>query len=144
MFEYTIPKILDASIERAIDEAKAVYSDAILDIIAEQPGDWAPKSEDWANRSGSTDLYYGQKGQFVVAVASPQANSRGIRARQGDKRIFVGARHDVVHHSGFSMEKLAQLLQATPDGSRDLFGRAYERVEDQLHAIYRSVGIELK
>ena len=144
MFQFTVPQILDESIEKAIDEAREVYSNAILDIVADQPGDWTPKSESWANRSGSTDLYYGLTGQFVVAVASPEANTRGVRAKQGDKRVFVGARYDVMHHSGFSMEQIANILQATPDGSRDLFGRAYDRVEDQLKAIYRRVGIELK
>lgn len=144
LFEFTLPKLLDDSIESAIDQATAVYSEAILDIIAEQPGDWTAKSENWANRSGSTDLYYGKTGQFVMSVASPGANSRGVRAKRGDKKVFVGARYDVKHHSGFSMADIANILQATPDGSRDLFGRAYERVEDQIDNIFRNVGTRLK
>lgn len=144
LFEFTLPEQLDESIERAIDEAKAVYSNAILDIVSEQPSDWTAKSEEWATRSGSSDLYYGQTGQFLTAVADDGRNSRGVRAKRGDKRIFVGARYDVRHRSGLSMEQLAGILQATPDGSRDLFGRAYERVEDQINAIFRNVGINLK
>lgn len=144
MFEFTIPEKLDNSIEQAIDEATNLYSNAILNIIAEQPGDWTPKSEGWTRRSGSSDLYYGKTGQFVVSVASAGANSRGIRAKRGDKKVFVGARYDVKHHSGFSMEQIAGILQATPDGSRDLFGRAYEKVEDQINAIFRRVGANLK
>lgn len=144
MFEFTIPEQLDDSIENAIDQAKAVYSNAILDIVSEQPSDWTPKTEEWARRSGSKDLYYGEKGQFIMAVADDSSNSRGIRAKRGDKKVFVGARYDVRHHSGLTMEELAGILQATPDGSRDLFGRAYERVEDQINAIFRRVGINLK
>lgn len=144
LFEFTLPKRLDDSIESAIDQATAVYSEAILDIISEQPADWTAKSESWTNSSGSSDLYYGKTGQFVVSVASPGSNSRGIRAKRGDKKVFVGARYDVKHHSGFSMADLAGILQATPDGSRDLFGRAYERVEDQIDNIFRRVGMSLK
>jgi hypothetical protein len=144
MFEFVVPELLDNSIERAIDKASEVYSESILDVIAEQPGDWTPKSEGWTQRSGSSDLFYGETGQFVMAVATPGANQRGVRAKRGDKRIFVGARYDVMHHSGFSMADIAGILQSTPDGSRDLFGRAYERVEDELNNIYKSVGIELK
>lgn len=144
LFEFKLPDQIDESVENAIDRAINVYSNSILSVILSQPGDWTPKSEGWARRSGSTDLYFGEAGQFVMAVTSAGANSRGIRPKKGDKRVFVGARYDVGHHSGFSMEQIAGILQATPDGSRDLFGRAYERVEDQLNAIFRNVGLSLR
>lgn len=144
LFEFELPEQIDNSIEQAIDEASQVYSDAILDILAEQPSDWTPKSEGWARRSGSEDLYYGETGSFVVAVASPEKNQRGIRAKRGDKRVFVGARHDIRHHSGYTMEQIAGILQSIPDGSRDLFGRAYERVEDRITQIFRNIHINLK
>jgi hypothetical protein len=143
MFNFTLPDLIDSTIEDAIDEAKQTYSNSIASIIGDQPGDWTPKSEDWARRSDKK-LYFGQELQFISSVIDSDRNYRGIRAKRGDKKIFVGARHDIMHHSGYNMEQLAELLQATPDGSRDLFGRAYERVEDRIDSIFRSVGIKLK
>ena len=144
LFEFTIPDRLEEEIANAVDRAAEIYTESILDVVAEQPSDWTPKSADWTKRSGSSDLYYGKTGQFVVAVASAGKNTRGIRAKRGDKRVFVGARHDVKHHSGFSMEQLAGLLNATPDGSRDLFRRAFDRVESQIDMIFERIGTFLK
>jgi hypothetical protein len=143
MFEFAIPENLEESINDAVDQAQGVYTESILEVLSEQPSDWTPKSEGWAKRSGNKDLFYGEQGDFFVAVTS-EKNKRGIRAKRGDKRIFVGARHDIGHHSGYSVETLAEILQSIPDGSRDLFGRAYERVEDRIHNIFRNVGIEIR
>lgn len=143
LFLFEAPKILDANIEQAIDQAASVYTASILDVIESQPG--PPKTEEWAQRSGSSDLFYGEKGNFIVSVASDGANQKGVRAKQGDKKVFVGARNDIKHHSGFSMADIAGILQNTPGGgSREVFHSAYERVEDELNSIFRSVGLELK
>lgn len=144
MFEFTLPEMLDDSIENAIDKATEIYSESILDLVSEQPSGWTPKSEEWAKRSGSSDLYYGETGDFLMAVATAGANSRGFRPKRGDKKVFVGARYDVKHHSGFSVADLAGILQNTPDGSRELFERAYERVEDRIENVFRNVGVQLK
>jgi hypothetical protein len=142
MFEFELPKQLEDSVDGAVQKAQEVYSESILEILESQPSDWTDKSDSWAEASGNEDLYFGKKGQFFISVT--QNNKRGIRAKRGDKRVFVGARHDIIHHSGYSMETLAEILQDTPDGSRDLFGRAYERVEDEIESIFRKVGIELR
>lgn len=143
MFEFELPKRLEEEADDAVNQAQEVYSDSILDVLEEQPGFWTPKSESWERQSGSSDLFFGKKGQFYVSVTGGK-NRRGIRAKRGDKRVFVGARHDVMHHSGYSMETLAEILQSTPDGSRDLFYTAYERVEDEINHIFRQVGLNLK
>lgn len=142
MFMFTIPQQLEDSIDNAVEQAQQVYTESILEVLAEQPSDWTPKSDGWAKRSGNKELFFGEKGQFFEAIMT--RNKRGIRAKRGDKRIFVGARHDLIHHSGLTMETLAEILQSVPDGSRDLFGRAYERVEDRIHHIFRQVGIDLR
>ena len=144
IFTVTVPENLDNQIQDAIDTTSKIYSEAILDILAEQPSDWTKKSEQWTERSGSSDLFYGQTGSFVMAVTNEGSNTRGVRAKFGDKRFFVGARYDQIHGpSGLSMEKIANILQATPDGSRDLFGRAYERVEDQINKVFSQIGTSL-
>lgn len=142
MFEFELPKRLEESVDRAVEQAQNIYSNSILEVLESQPSSWTDKSESWATRSGNKDLFFGEQGDFFIAVTTN--NKRGIRAKKGDKRVFVGARHDVIHHSGFSMETLAEILQSTPDGSRDLFGRAYERVEDQINKVFRNVGLSLK
>ena len=144
LFQFTVPEVLDRQVETAVQQASNLYSEAILDIIAEQPSDWTDKSESWRNQSGSSDLFYGKTGSFVMSVADSASNSRGVRAKYGDRKVFVGARPDKVHSaSGFSMEQIANILQATPDGSRDLFGRAYERVEDQINKVFSEIGTHL-
>jgi hypothetical protein len=142
MFEFELPKRLEDSADQAVQQAQEIYSNSILEVLESQPGDWTEKSESWARRSGTSDLFFGEKGQFFVSVTNN--NKRGIRAKRGDKRVFVGARHDIIHHSGYSMETLAEILQSTPDGSRDLFYRAYERVEDQINSVFRNVGLSLR
>lgn len=143
MFQFTIPDNLEEQVDNAVQEAQNLYSNSILEVLQEQPSDWTPKTKEWAKKSGSTSLFYGEKGDFFVAITDSDTNKRGIRAKRGDKRVFVGARHDVVHHSGYTLETLAEILQSVPDGSRDLFGKAYERVEDRIHHIFGQVGINL-
>lgn len=139
LFQFTIPEGLEENINDVIEQVQDIYSQSILELLESQPGDWTPKTEDWAKRSGSKDLFYGEEGQFVISVT--ENNRRGLRAKKGDKKIFVGARHDVKHHSGYSMETLAEILQSVPDGSRNLFGRAYERVEDRINSTFKNINI---
>lgn len=143
LFEFTVPELLENSIDDAVAEAERVYSNSIREVLAEQPSDWTPKSHSWAAYSGSTKLFFGKERDFAAAVSTPGKNSRGLRAKRGDRKVFVGARHDITHHSGYSVATLAEILQATPDGSRDLFERAYERVDYEIMAIFRRVGIDL-
>lgn len=144
MFEFKIPLILEEQVNSAVEQVAQIYSHSIMEVFEEQPGGWTEKSESWTEASGSWALFRGKQGQFIYSVTNPNKNRRGFRAKRGDKKVFVGARYDVVHHSGFTMATMAEILQATPDYSRDLFQTAYDRVEDRINQIFRQVGVELK
>lgn len=144
LFTYQLPQELQEAVDEAIENVQEIYTNSIKELIDSQPGSWTPKSENWARRSGSRNLYIGEKGEFYSFITDKERNVRGLRAKQGDKRLFIGARHDIFHHSGYSMRQLAEILQSIPDGSRVLFTWAYERVEYQIKREFHNVGLKLR
>jgi hypothetical protein len=141
-FTYEIPKGLEDEANAIVEQNAKIYQQSIISMIMEQSGSWTAKSESWSKRVGD-HLFLGEKFDFAGNLEGEKAK-RGLRAKAGEKRIFVGARYDVKHHSGFSMEQIAEILQSMPDGSRQLFGPAYERVEAQIMANFRKIGMILR
>lgn len=145
LFTVTVPRQLEHAVDEAFEEAQRIYMEEVLRLISEQPSSWTRKSNEWRNRSGSPRLFIGYTGEFVSKLSSEKNTRRGLRASRGDKRVFVGARHDVYHHtSGFSMKTIAEILQSIPDGSRSLFPLAYERAEGRIRKVFRDVGTKIK
>jgi len=144
LFTYELPQELQEAVDEAIENVQEIYTNSVKELIDSQPSSWTPKSENWARRSGSRNLYIGEKGEFYSFMTDKKRNFRSIQTNHGDNRLFIGVRHDIFHYSGYSMRQLEEILQSIPDGNRVLFTWAYERVEYQIKREFYNVGLKLR
>lgn len=139
----TMPHKFDQRVDEVLMQNAELYRDSIAQLIEAGDSSWTPKGEDQRKRSGSDRLFIGSTGMFLSNIKN--RGIRRVKAGQDVRRIFVGARYDIKHQpSGMSMEQIAEILQNTPgSGDRDLFGPAWERVQNQVKANLSKIGVGL-
>jgi hypothetical protein len=129
-----LPERFNKRVDDVLMKNAEIYKEAILMMIEQGNENWIPKSDHQSDRSGSEQLFIGSTGTFYSNL--DRRGIRRVRSAKGVKRIYVGARYDIKHEpSGLSMEKLADILQNLPGPyDRDLFGPAWEQVQDKIRA----------